>query len=84
MANPGNRPLPPNQAARREERHLAEADRHIADAERRITLQEQRIAEMEATGEDVREGRRLLNNLRDTLEQMHVHRRLIIAAVPRP
>jgi len=66
-----------------EKDHLAQADQHIGDAERRITEQEQRIALMEAAGEDIREGQRLLDLFRETLVELHVHRRAIIAELGR-
>ncbi|MBZ6075615.1 hypothetical protein [Microvirga puerhi] len=58
--------------------HLAQADRHIAAAELRITEQEQRVAAAEAAGEDTTESKRLLENFRETLEQLYIHRRMII------
>jgi len=62
-----------------ENEHLAQADQHIGDAERRITEQEQRLAKLEASGEDTQEGQRLLHAFRLTLEELHVHRRAILA-----
>jgi hypothetical protein len=66
-----------------EVQHLAEADRHIADGERRITEQERRINELEAAGVDAAEGRRLLANLRETLKELYVHRRMIVDEIAR-
>jgi hypothetical protein len=66
-----------------EREHLAQADQHIGDAEQRITAQECRLADMEAAGEDTTEGQRLLDLLRSTLVEMHVHRRAIIADLGR-
>jgi len=63
---------------REDERHLAEADEHIAEAERRITAQERRLWIADAAGHDTTEGRRLLANLRATLDQLHLHRRMIL------
>ena len=59
--------------------HLAQADQHICDAERRITEQERRVAELETAGRDASEGIHLLDLLRSTLVQLHIHRRAIIA-----
>ena len=64
-----------------EETHLEQADRHIAEAEQHIANQEQRISTLDAAGYDTTEGRRLLAAFRDTLEQMLIHRRLIIARI---
>ena len=61
-----------------DDQHLGQADRHIAAAERRITEQEVRLRRMEAAGEDISEAQRLLDSLRATLAEMHVHRRIII------
>jgi hypothetical protein len=66
-----------------EEKRLAEADRHIADAERRITEQEQRVAGLEGAGRNTAEARRLLVNLRETLNELHVRRRMILDEIAR-
>ena len=66
-----------------EEKHLAEADRHIADAERRITEQEQRVADLEGAGRNTAEALRLLVNLRETLNELYVRRRMILDEIAR-
>jgi hypothetical protein len=48
--------------------------RHIAD-------QEQRIADLDTAGHDTAESRRFLGLLRDTLEQMQIHRRMILERI---
>ena len=58
--------------------HLAQADRHIAEAERHIADQEQRLAKLDMSGRDTAEGKRLLGLFRDTLEQMQIHRQMIL------
>ncbi|MDR4307593.1 hypothetical protein IHQ68_13290 [Chelatococcus sambhunathii] len=63
-----------------ENAHLAEANRHIALAERLIGEQRVRILEIEEVGGDLVEAERLLKNLNDTLEQLLIHRRMIIEA----
>jgi hypothetical protein len=66
-----------------EEQHLAEADQHIADAERRLTEQEQRLIAQEAAGANTTESKKLLVNFRNTLAEMHIHRRLILDELSR-
>lgn len=66
-----------------EEDHLALADRHIAEALQRIAEQEVRLRTARSTGVDAVEGQRLLSNFRTTLDEMRVHRTLIIDAIER-
>jgi hypothetical protein len=61
--------------------HLAQADRHISEAEQHIADQEQRIADLDTAGHDTAESRRFLGLLRDTLEQMQIHRRMILERI---
>jgi len=67
-----------------EKEHLAQANRHIAEAEQRIAEQEERLSTMEAAGRDTAEAARLLKNFRDTLNEMRVHRRMIVEALSKP
>jgi transposase-like protein len=62
-----------------EEDHLAQADRHIAEAEQHIADQEQKIADLDTAGSDTAQSRRMLSAFRGILEQMHIHREMIIA-----
>jgi hypothetical protein len=61
--------------------HLAQADRHIAEAQRHIADQEQRLTKFDMSGRDTVEGKRLLELFRETLEQMQIHRRMILERI---
>ncbi|KMO43600.1 hypothetical protein VQ03_07620 [Methylobacterium tarhaniae] len=66
-----------------EEAALALADRHIAEGEQRIDALIERTKESEAAGRDTTTPERLLLLMRETLDQWHVHRRLILDAIAR-
>jgi hypothetical protein len=59
------------------ERRLAEADHHIALAETLIARQENILSELERDGHETENARVLLEVMRESLRQMHVHRRII-------
>jgi alpha-D-ribose 1-methylphosphonate 5-triphosphate synthase subunit PhnI len=64
-----------------EERHLEEADAHIRKAERSIADQERLFLAAARNRSDLAEAHRLLSVMRQTLEQFHAHRRLIVERI---
>ena len=66
-----------------EREHLAKANRDIADGERRVAEQIILIQQMTEKGQDTALAEECLRNLEQTLEQWHVHRRLILEALAR-
>ena len=66
-----------------EREHLAKANRDIADGERRVAEQIILIQQMTEKGQDTALAEEFLRNLEQTLEQWHVHRRLILEALAR-
>ena len=58
---------------------LAEADDHIATAESLIARQLSLLGELERDGHATENARTLLEAMRESLRQMHAHRRLIEA-----
>ncbi|GJE03342.1 hypothetical protein [Methylobacterium isbiliense] len=67
----------------REREHLAKADRDIAEGAQRINELVVRIQAGTAAGHDTTEAKRLLELMRETLEQWQVHRELILDAIAR-
>ncbi len=65
-------------------RHLQEADRHVAETEGRIAHQEALVATLDRDGHDTIEATKLLHVLRDLLEQLTIHRGLILEALAEP
>ena len=65
----------------KEREDLAKADRDIADGERRVAAQIILIQQMTEKGQDTALAEQFLRNLEQTLEQWHVHRRLILEAL---
>jgi hypothetical protein len=66
-----------------EQEHLAQANRHISIAERLISEQQSRLEELKEDGFETVEAEKLLVNLKSTLEQMYVHRQLILDEIAR-
>ena len=66
-----------------EREHLAKANRDIADGERRVAEQIILIQQMTEKGQDTALAEEFLRKLEQTLEQWHVHRRLILEALAR-
>ncbi|EIM31211.1 hypothetical protein MicloDRAFT_00002010 [Microvirga lotononidis] len=62
---------------------LAKADQDIADGERRVADQIILIEQMIRQGRDTALAEEFLRSLEQTLEQWHVHRRLILDALDR-
>lgn len=65
--------------------HLRKADTDLADARARITRQEELVARLEKDGHKTDTARSLLQTMRETLNTMEEHRRLILdqlAAMP--
>jgi hypothetical protein len=58
-------------------RDLVEADQHIASAEALIARQQTVVEELQRDGHDTAMAEGLLETMRQSLRQMHVHRRLI-------
>ena len=58
---------------------LAEADDHIATAESLIARQLSLLSDLERDGHATESARTLLQAMRESLRQMHAHRRLIEA-----
>lgn len=61
----------------RKQAKLAEADQHIAAAELLIARQLSLIAELERDGHATEKAHTLLETMRESLQQMQAHRRLI-------
>jgi hypothetical protein len=64
------------QISRKRER-LATADQHIASAESLVARQLSLLAQLEREGHDVETAQSLLEAMRQSLQQMHVHRQII-------
>ncbi len=67
----------------KEREDLAKADRDIAEGEKRVAEQIILIHRMAETGQDTALAEEFLRRLEQTLEQWHVHRRLILEALAR-
>ena len=66
-----------------EREHLAKANRDIAHGERRVAEQIILIQQMTEKGQDTALAEEFLRTLEQTLEQWHIHRRLILEALAR-
>lgn len=67
----------------KERADLAKAERDIVEGERRVAEQLLLIERLGQSGHDTRGAELLLENYRQTLEQWHVHRQLILYAIER-
>jgi hypothetical protein len=56
---------------------LATADDHIASAESLIARQLSLLGQLEREGHDIETAQSLLDTMRQSLQQMHVHRQII-------
>jgi hypothetical protein len=56
---------------------LATADDHIASAESLIARQLSLLGQLEREGHDLETAQSLLDTMRQSLQQMHVHRQII-------
>jgi len=63
---------------RSEESHLHKADADNADARARVRRQEELLARLEKDGHKADAARSLLQTMRETLNVMEEHRRLIL------
>ncbi|MBJ6125636.1 hypothetical protein [Microvirga splendida] len=66
-----------------ESEHLDKAERHIVEGERRVAAQKTLIARLTEEGRDTALAEEFLQSLEQTLEQWHIHRRLILESLAR-
>ncbi len=71
--------MPEISARERKRAKLAEADQHIAAAEALFARQLSLVGELERDGHESETARTLLEAMRESLEQMYAHRRIIEA-----